>query len=213
MAKINVLSTDGSVKESLELKDEVFGIEPSEASVHAVVVMQLANKRQGTHSTLTRAEVSGGGKKPWRQKGTGRARVGSSRNPVWRKGGVAFGPKPRDYSYSLPKKVKRLAMKSVLSDKVANEELIVVDSFNFKEPKTKEMKNVLANLKAGRTALIVTLDKENNVIASASNLQGVTTTFTGSVNVYDMVRHASLIATKEAVLKLEEVFRCVTQQM
>ncbi|AMP20322.1 50S ribosomal protein L4 [endosymbiont 'TC1' of Trimyema compressum] len=205
MAKINVLSTDGSVKESLELKDEVFGIEPSEASVHAVVVMQLANKRQGTHSTLTRAEVSGGGKKPWRQKGTGRARVGSSRNPVWRKGGVAFGPKPRDYSYSLPKKVKRLAMKSVLSDKVANEELIVVDSFNFKEPKTKEMKNVLANLKAGRTALIVTLDKENNVIASASNLQGVTTTFTGSVNVYDMVRHASLIATKEAVLKLEEV--------
>jgi len=205
MAKINVLSTDGSVKESLELKDEVFGIEPSEASVHAVVVMQLANKRQGTHSTLTRAEVSGGGKKPWRQKGTGRARVGSSRNPVWRKGGVAFGPKPRDYSYSLPKKVKRLAMKSVLSDKVANEELIVVDSFNFKAPKTKEMKNVLANLKAGRTALIVTLDKENNVIASASNLQGVTTTFTGSVNVYDMVRHASLIATKEAVLKLEEV--------
>ena len=205
MAKINVLSTDGSVKESLELKDEVFGIEPSEASVHAVVVMQLVNKRQGTHSTLTRAEVSGGGKKPWRQKGTGRARVGSSRNPVWRKGGVAFGPKPRDYSYSLPKKVKRLAMKSVLSDKVANEELIVVDSFNFKAPKTKEMKNVLANLKAGRTALIVTLDKENNVIASASNLQGVTTTFTGSVNVYDMVRHASLIATKEAVLKLEEV--------
>lgn len=205
MAKINVLSTDGSVKESLELKDEVFGIEPSEASVHAVVVMQLANKRQGTHSTLTRAEVSGGGKKPWRQKGTGRARVGSSRNPVWRKGGIAFGPKPRDYSYSLPKKVKRLAMKSVLSDKVANQELIVIDSFNFKEPKTKEMKNVLANLKAGRTALIVTLDKENNVIASASNLQGVTTTFTGSVNVYDMVRHASLIATKEAVLKLEEV--------
>ena len=134
MAKINVLSTDGSVKESLELKDEVFGIEPSEASVHAVVVMQLVNKRQGTHSTLTRAEVSGGGKKPWRQKGTGRARVGSSRNPVWRKGGVAFGPKPRDYSYSLPKKVKRLAMKSVLSDKVANEELIVVDSFNFKSP-------------------------------------------------------------------------------
>ena len=206
MAKINILSTDGSIKEFLELKDEVFGIEPSEASVHAVVVMQLANKRQGTHSTLTRAEVSGGGKKPWRQKGTGRARVGSSRNPIWRKGGVVFGPKPRDYSYSLPKKVKRLAMKSALSNKVANKELIVVDRFDFKEPKTKEMKNILFNLKAGRTALIVTLDKEKNVIASASNLQGVSTTFTGSINVYDIERHVSLITTKEAVLKLEEVF-------
>lgn len=205
MAKINVQNTDGSVKESLELKDEVFNIEPSEASVHAVIVMQLANKRQGTHSTLTRAEVSGGGKKPWRQKGTGRARVGSSRNPIWRKGGVAFGPKPRDHSYSLPKKIKRLAMKSVLSDKVVNEKLIIVDRFNFKKPKTKEMKNILVNLKAEKTSLIITLNKENNVIASASNLQGVKATFTGSVNVYDIVKHAFLIFTKEAVLKLEEV--------
>ena len=205
MAKVNVLDTAGKVVEEIELKDQVFGIEPSEASVHSVVVMQLANKRQGTHSTLTRAEVSGGGKKPWRQKGTGRARVGSSRNPVWRKGGVAFGPKPRDYSYSLPKKVKRLAMKSVLSDKLASGQLIVLNDLKMDAPKTKEMKGILGGLNVEKTALIVTFDNDKNVVASASNLPGVDVTFSGSVNVYDVVRHSSLVMTKEAVLKLEEV--------
>lgn len=205
MAKIDVQDIQGEVVGSLELNDAVFRIEPSSSSVHSVIIMQLANKRQVTHSTLTRAEVRGGGKKPWRQKGTGRARVGSIRNPVWRSGGVAFGPKPRDYSYTMPKKIKRLALKSVLSDKLANKNIIVLDSLSLKAPKTKDMKNILSNIKAGKTALIVTLNKEDNVIASANNLQGVATTFTGSVNVYDLMRHQTLIITKEAALKLEEV--------
>lgn len=205
MAKVNVLDKTGKVLEEIELNDQVFAIEPSKASVHSVVVMQLANKRQGTHSTLTRAEVSGGGKKPWKQKGTGRARVGSSRNPVWRKGGVAFGPKPRDYSYTMPKKVRRLAMKSLLTSKLSEGSIKVIDSFKIDTPKTKEMMSILASLNTKKTALIVTLDKEANVIASANNIKGVTTSFTGSVNVYDVIRHMDLIITKEAVLKLEEV--------
>lgn len=205
MAKVNVLDNSGKVLEELELNDAVFAIEESAASVHSVVVMQLANKRQGTHSTLTRAEVSGGGKKPWRQKGTGRARVGSSRNPIWRKGGVAFGPKPRDYSYTMPKKVRRLAIKSALTSKVNSGELIVIDDFKVESQKTKDMKKVLSNLNIGKTALLVTLNKDENVLRSAGNLAGVTTTFSGSVNVYDVLRHKNLILTKEAVLKLEEV--------
>lgn len=205
MTKIDVQDIQGKVVDSLELNDAVFGIEPSSSSVHSVVVMQLANKRQGTHSTLTRAEVRGGGKKPWRQKGTGRARVGSTRNPVWRSGGIAFGPKPRDYSYTMPKKIKKLALKSVLSDKLANKNMIVLDSLSLKAPRTKDMKNILSNIKAGKTALIVTLNKEDNVVASANNLQGIATTFTGSVNVYDLMRYQTLVITKEAALKLEEV--------
>lgn len=205
MAKIDVQDIQGKVVDSIELNDAVFGIEPSDSSVHSVVVMQLANKRQGTHSTLTRAEVRGGGRKPWRQKGTGRARVGSNRNPVWRSGGVAFGPKPRDYSYKMPKKIKSLALKSVLSDKLANKNMIVLDALSMEAPKTKDMKNILSNINVGKTALIVTLNKEDNVIASANNLQGVTTTFSGSVNVYDLMRHQTLVITKEAALKLEEV--------
>mgnify|MGYP001766550574 CR=1 FL=1 len=205
MAKIDVQDIQGKVVDSLELNDAVYGIEPSSSSVHSVVVMQLANKRQGTHSTLTRAEVRGGGRKPWRQKGTDRARVGSTRNPVWRSGGVAFGPKPRDYSYTMPKKIRRLALRSVLSDKLANKNMIVLDSLSLSAPKTKDIKNILSNLKAGKTAIIVTLNKEENVVASANNLQGVSTTFTGSVNVYDLMRHQTLVITKEAALKLEEV--------
>lgn len=205
MAKIDVQDIQGKVVDSIELNDAVFGIEPSDSSVHSVVVMQLANKRQGTHSTLTRAEVRGGGRKPWRQKGTDRARVGSNRNPVWRSGGVAFGPKPRDYSYKMPKKIKSLALKSVLSDKLANKNMIVLDALSMEAPKTKDMKNILSNINVGKTALIVTLNKEDNVIASANNLQGVTTTFSGSVNVYDLMRHQTLVITKEAALKLEEV--------
>lgn len=205
MAKIDVQNIQGKVVDSLELNDAVFGIEPSSSSVHSVVVMQLANKRQGTHSTLTRAEVRGGGKKPWRQKGTGRARVGSTRNPVWRSGGIAFGPKPRDYSYTMPKKIKRLALKSVLSDKLANKNMVVLDILSLKAPRTKDMKNILSNIKVGKTALIVTLNKEDNIVASANNLQGIATTFIGSVNVYDLMRYQTLVITKEAALKLEEV--------
>ena len=205
MAKVDVQNIQGQVVESVELNDLVFAIEPSNASVHSVVVMHLANKRQGTHSTLTRAEVRGGGRKPWRQKGTGRARVGSTRNPVWRSGGVAFGPKPRDYSYSIPKKIRRLALKSVLSDKLANKDLILLDKLSLDAPKTKDIKNILSTLKAAKTAIIVTLNKEDNVVVSANNLPGVTTTFTGSVNVYDLMRHQTVVMTKDAALKLEEV--------
>lgn len=205
MAKVDVQNTQGQVVESIELNDLVYAIDPSAASVHSVVVMQLANKRQGTHSTLTRAEVRGGGKKPWRQKGTGRARVGSTRNPVWRSGGVAFGPKPRDYSYTMPKKIKRLALKSVLSDKLANKDLILLDKLSLDAPKTKDIKNILSALNAKKTAIIVTLNKEDNVVVSANNLQGVSTAFTGSVNVYDLMRHQTLVITKDAALKLEEV--------
>ena len=205
MATVELKDISGKVVGSVELNDGVYGIEPSKASVHSVILMQLANKRQGTHSTLTRAEVRGGGKKPWRQKGTGRARVGSTRNPVWRSGGVAFGPKPRDYSYTMPKKIKRLALRSVLSAKVAGGDLVLLDALALDAPKTKEIKNILSSLKAGKTTMIVTLNKESNLVLSANNLPGVSTSFTGSVNVYDLMRHQTLVMTKEAALKLEEV--------
>ena len=205
MAKVDVKDIKGNVVGTVDLNDQVYAIEPSNASVHSVVVMQLANKRQGTHSTLTRAEVRGGGRKPWRQKGTGRARVGSTRNPVWRSGGVAFGPKPRDYSYTIPKKIKRLAMKSVLSSKLAEPYLIILDSLTLASPKTKDMKNILSSIGVAKTAAIVTLNKENNVVLSSGNLPGVLAAFTGSVNVYDLMRHQTLVMTKEAALKLEEV--------
>lgn len=205
MAKVDVKDIKGNVVGTVDLNDQVYAIEPSNASVHSVVVMQLANKRQGTHSTLTRAEVRGGGRKPWRQKGTGRARVGSTRNPVWRSGGVAFGPKPRDYSYTIPKKIKRLAMKSVLSSKLAEQNLIILDSLTLASPKTKDMKNILSSIGVAKTAAIVTLNKENNVVLSSGNLPGVLAAFTGSVNVYDLMRHQTLVMTKEAALKLEEV--------
>lgn len=205
MAIVDLKDIGGNVVGSVELNDSVYGIEPSKATVHSVVVMQLANKRQGTHSTLTRAEVRGGGRKPWRQKGTGRARVGSTRNPVWRSGGVAFGPKPRDYSYSMPKKIKRLALRSVLSAKLAGGDLVLLDNLTMTAPKTKEIKNILSSLQAGRTALIVTLNKEDNLVLSTKNLTGVLTAFTGSVNVYDLMRHQTLVMTKDAALKLEEV--------
>lgn len=205
MPVLNIYKLDGSQSGTVELNNEIFGIEPNKTVMHEVLVAELAELRQGSASTKTRAEVRGGGRKPWRQKGTGRARVGSNRNPVWRSGGVAFGPKPRDYSYTMPKKIKRLAMKSVLSDKLANKNMIVLDSLSLDAPKTKDMKNILKNVNVGKTALIVTLNKEDNVVTSAKNLQGVTTTFAGSVNVYDLMRHQTLVITKEAALKLEEV--------
>jgi large subunit ribosomal protein L4 len=166
--------------------------------------MQLANKRQGTQSTKTRAEVSGGGRKPWRQKGTGRARAGSSRNPIWRGGGIAFGPKPRDYSYTMPKKARRVAMKSVLSAKLASEKLIVLDALNM-EPKTKEMIRVLGNLKVEKKALVITNAVETAVVRSANNIQGVKTAIVDEMNVYDVINADVLIMTEEAIKKIEEV--------
>ena len=206
MPKVNVYNMLGELVEEMELNEAVFGVEVNEHVVYEVVKNQLANKRQGTQSTKTRAEVRGGGRKPWRQKGTGRARQGSTRSPQWKGGGVVFAPKPRDYSYSVPKKVKRLAMKSALTDKLQNNEIIVVDQLKFDAPKTKEMKNLLANIKADKKALIVMDSKDVNVIKSAGNIPNVATTLVNTLNVYDILKYNSFIITKEAVKKVEEVY-------
>lgn len=187
------------------MADAVFGIEPNEAVVHEAVVMQLASLRRGTQSAKTRAEVKGGGRKPWRQKGTGRARVGSSRSPLWRKGGVIFAPKPRDYSYRIPRKKARLAVKSVLSAKVRDGELIVVDQLEFAEPKTKQMLEVLNSFKVERKVLVVTADYNENVQKSSRNIPGVKPLDVEGINVYDLVNHDQLMITKDAVARLEEV--------
>ncbi|MCR3954722.1 MAG: 50S ribosomal protein L4 [Gudongella sp.] len=206
MPKVNVYNMLGELVEEMELSDAVFGVEVNEHVVYEVVKNQLANKRQGTQSAKTRAEVRGGGRKPWRQKGTGRARQGSIRSPQWKGGGVVFAPKPRDYSYSVPKKVRRLAMKSALTDKLQNNEIIVVDGMNFDAPKTKEMVNMLNNLKADKKALIVMDEKNVNVIRSAGNIPNVATTLVNTLNVYDILKYNSFIITKEAVKKVEEVY-------
>lgn len=206
MPKVNVYNMLGELVEEMELSEAVFGVEINEHVVYEVVKNQLANKRQGTQSAKTRAEVRGGGRKPWRQKGTGRARQGSIRSPQWKGGGVVFAPKPRDYSYSVPKKVRRLALKSVLTDKLQNNEMIVVDHLSFNAPKTKEMQKVLANLKADRKALIVMAEKDVNVIRSASNIPYVATALVNTINVYDILKYNSFIITKEAVKRVEEVY-------
>ncbi|MEN6325848.1 MAG: 50S ribosomal protein L4 [Syntrophomonas sp.] len=206
MPKVALYDMSGAQIGEIELNDDVFGIKPNEAAVQAFVKMQLANKRVGTHSTKTRAEVSGGGKKPWRQKGTGRARVGSTRNPVWRKGGVVFGPKPRDYSYTLPRKVRRLALKSALSSKVMDNNIIVVDKLVFDEPKTKAMVQVLEALKAANKTLVVTGDGDPNVSKSARNIPGVKPLRADFINVYDLLKHDTLLITQDAVNKVQEVF-------
>ncbi|MGN9164870.1 50S ribosomal protein L4 [Tissierellaceae bacterium HCP3S3_D8] len=206
MPKVNVYNMLGEQVGDIELKDDIFGIEVNQHVVYEVVKNQLANKRQGTQSVKTRAEVRGGGRKPWRQKGTGRARQGSIRAPHWTGGGVSFAPKPRDYSYSVPKKVKRLAMKSALTSKVDNNEIIVVDELKFDAPKTKEMVNLLDKLNAKKKALIVTTEKDENVVKSANNLPNVQTTIVNNLNVYDILKYDSFIITKEAVKKVEEVY-------
>jgi len=201
-----MLNMSGEEAGSIELKDEIFGIEVNLYAVHAVVKNYLANQRQGTQSAKTRAEVRGGGRKPFRQKGTGRHRQGSSTDPTQVGGGIVFAPKPRDYRYSVPKKLKRLAMKSALSSKVKENEIIVLDSLTFAAPKTKDMIKVLENVKAAKKALIVMAEKDENVIKSAANIPGVTTTLVGTLNVYDIVNHTSFIATKDAINKIEEVY-------
>ena len=206
MPKVAVYNMLGAQVGEIELKDDVFGIEPNKAVMYEFIKMQLANKRQGTSSTKTRTEVRGGGKKPWRQKGTGRARVGSSRNPVWRGGGIAFGPKPRDYSYKLPQKVRRLALKSALSSKALDNKIIVVDEFNFDQPKTKVMMQALESLKVGKKTLLVTADGNVNVVKSARNIEGVKPMRADFINVYDILKHDTLLITKDAVAMVEEVF-------
>lgn len=206
MPKVAIYNVSGQEVGDIELSDAVFGIEVNQHVLYEVVKNQLANKRQGTQSAKTRSEVRGGGRKPWRQKGTGRARAGSIRAPHWKGGGVIFAPKPRDYSYSVPKKVKRLAMKSALSSKVQNSELIVIDELNLSAPKTKEMISVLSSVKAAKKALIVTVENNENVIKSSNNIAGVQTVTVNTLNVYDILKYDSFVITKEAVKKVEEVY-------
>lgn len=206
MAKVTMLNMAGAEAGTIELNDAIFGIEPNANAVHTVVVNYLANQRQGTQSTKTRGEVRGGGRKPFRQKGTGRHRQGSTTDPSQVGGGIAFAPKPRSYRYTVPKKLRRLAMKSALSAKVLENEIIVLDELKFDAPKTKEMVKVLENVKAGKKALIVTAAKNENVIKSAANIPGVKTALVGTMNVYEIVNHTSFIVTKEAIEKIEEVY-------
>jgi large subunit ribosomal protein L4 len=206
MATITMLNMAGANAGEITLNDAIFGIEPNEYAVHATVKNYLANQRQGTQSAKTRSEVRGGGRKPFRQKGTGRHRQGSSTDPSQIGGGIVFAPKPRDYSYTIPKKVKRLAMKSALSAKVADKELIVIDELKFEAPKTKEMVKILENVKAEKKALIVMDVKDENVVRSAANIPGVRTALVSTMNVYEIVNHYSLILTKAAAEKIEEVY-------
>lgn len=206
MPNLDVLNMMGNKVGEIQLNDTVFGAEVNKEVLHQVVVNYLANQRQGTQSAKTRAEVRGGGRKPFRQKGTGNARQGTIRAPHFIGGGVVFAPKPRDYSYTLPKKVKRAALRSALSSKVINNEMIVLDSFEMTAPKTKDMVKVLKDLNVTGKALIVTLDKNDNVVFSANNLPGVSTSFVGQLNVYEILNHTSFVITKAAVEKLEEVY-------
>jgi large subunit ribosomal protein L4 len=205
--KLDVLNVSGQKVSEIELNANVFGIEPNVPVMHEVVKNYLANQRQGTQSAKTRAEVSGGGRKPFRQKGTGNARQGSITAPHYIGGGVVFAPKPRSYRYSLPKKVKRLALMSAFSAKVLENEMIVLDELTLAAPKTKDMVNILNNIKvAGKKVLIVTGDVEQNVIKATSNLEGIKTTFVGEINVYDILNHDYFVVTKSAVEKFEEVY-------
>ena len=205
MAKVSVYNIEGKVVGDMELNDAVFGVEVNTHLVHQAVVLQLANKRQGTQSAKTGTEVSGGGRKPWRQKGTGHARQGSTRSPQWTGGGIVFAPKPRDYSFKMNKKEKNLALKSVLTTKVAENKFIVVDGLNFDEIKTKNMVNVLKNLEV-KKALVVTDDDNKNVTLSSRNIPGVKTAFTNTINVYDILKYDKMVVAKDVISKIEEVY-------
>lgn len=206
MPKIDVYDIKGKKVSDVELAESIFGIEPKEAIVHSVLVNYLANQRQGTQSTKTRAEVRGGGKKPWRQKGTGRARQGSIRAPQWVKGGIALGPKPRSYKYAVNKKERRLAIKSLLSSKVLEKELTVVDKLELSEIKTKTMVKALADLKVEGKTLIVLADKNENVLMSSRNIEGVKTILLNNINVFDLLKYNNLVLPLETVKKIEEVY-------
>ena len=206
MLKTNVYDMSGKLVGEIELSEAVFGVEPNQSVVHDVVKNHLANCRQGTQSSLTRAEVSGGGRKPWRQKGTGRARQGSTRAPQWTHGGIVFAPKPRDYSYTLNKKARRLALKSVLSAKVAATELVVIDSIKMDAPKTKDFAAFLKAVDCECKTLVVTAEPNENVIKSGRNIAGCQVTFAGVLNVYDILNAKKLVVDQEALKKIEEVF-------
>lgn len=206
MPNYSVFDKTGKKVSDIALSDAIFAITPNASAMHLCVVAYLANQRQGTQSTLTRAEVRGGGKKPWRQKGSGRARQGSIRSPQWTHGGIALGPKPREYGKTVNKKVRRLAMKSALSSKVAAEELIVLDSLEMNEIKTKEVVSVLKVLETGKKVLIVLPEKNETVYRSARNIKGVKTTLVSTLNVYDILNCDSLVVLKDAVSKIEEVY-------
>lgn len=206
MPKIDVYDIKGKKVSDVELAENIFGIEPNEAIVHSVLVNYLANQRQGTQSTKTRAEVRGGGRKPWRQKGTGRARQGSIRAPQWIKGGIALGPKPRSYRYTVNKKERRLAIKSLLSSKVIEKELTVVDKLELSEIKTKTMVKALADLKVEGKTLIVLADKNENVLMSSRNIEGVKTILLNNINVFDLLKYNNLVLPLETVKKIEEVY-------
>ena len=205
MANVSVFNMEGNEVGTMELNDAIFGAKVNEHLVHLAVVSQLANKRQGTQKAKTRSEVSGGGRKPWRQKGTGHARQGSTRAPQWTGGGMVFAPVPRDYTIRLNKKEKRAALKSVLTTKVQENKFIVVDELKFDEIKTKAMKNVLANLKADK-ALVILNDNDQNVVLSARNIEGVQTALTNTINVFDLLKHNTVVVTKAAVETIEEVY-------
>ena len=206
MANIKVVNKAGEQVSELTLKDEIFAIEPNTSAMHIAVVNYLANQRQGTQSTLTRSEVSGGGKKPWRQKGTGRARQGSTRSPQWYHGGIALGPKPRSYKYTINKKVRRLAMKSALSAKLAADEMIVLDTFALDAVKTKDVATTLKAIDAGKKTLIVLPEKDDVVYKSARNIAGVKVSLVSTLNVYDMLNCSKIVLLKDAVAKIEEVY-------
>lgn len=206
MPKVAVFNIKGQQVGEISLRDEVFGVEVNQPLLHQAVKVYLANQRQGTKSAKTRAEVRGGGRKPWRQKGTGRARHGTIRSPLWTGGGVVFPPKPRDFSLKLPKKMKRLAMLSALSSKVANNELIVLDQLAMEQPKTKFIANMLKNLKVDKKALIVLKGKDEIVEKSARNIPGVKTTLINNLNVYDILKYDVFVVTKDAVEAIEEVY-------
>ena len=204
--KFDVLDINGATIDTVELSDAVFGITPNEKAMHAAVVNFLANQRQGTQSTLTRAEVRGGGRKPWRQKGTGRARQGSIRSPQWTHGGIAHGPKPREYGFSINKKVKRLAMKSALSSKVAAEEMVVLESLALDAIKTKDVVSVLSALETGKKVLLVLPEKNDVIYRSARNIAGVKVALVNTLNVYDILNSDTMVVLKDAVAKIEEVY-------
>ena len=205
MANVSVYNMEGKEVGTLELNDAVFGVEVNEHLVHLAVVAQLANKRQGTQKAKTRSEVSGGGRKPWRQKGTGHARQGSTRSPQWKGGGVVFTPVPRDYTIRLNKKEKRAALRSALTSRVQDNKFIVVDELKFDEIKTKKFQNVMDNLKVSK-ALVVLADNDQNTVLSARNIAGVKTSQVGSINVYDILKYNTVVATKAAVASIEEVY-------
>jgi len=206
MPKVDLYNMNGEVVGDIELQDSIFGVDPNVQVMHIAVLNQLANRRQGTQSTKTKSEVRGGGKKPWRQKGTGRARHGSIRSAQWIKGGIALGPKPRSYSYTIPKKVKRLALKSALSSKVVDNDILVLDNLAVEEGKTKKMVSILNNLKVDKSALIVLSNDSELTARAARNIPGVKTAYVNTINVFDLLKYEKFIITKEAVAKVEEVY-------